>query len=189
MALPYARSIAEEHLYMRLHPCVCGSTAKTGIGHATGVIAQGLTSEHEFVCGGCGAERRFVFRIPGLAPRYADKYGGPDPSQIIDAGEWRIVALHAMDRALRLRRQSGGVRKMFHRGDPKPEIRQAFEESLAAYQEVRKFIPPGADEVPDSAFFTEAGRRIRAQEPDVAFTRSFVDAMIDGVRSDLADVR
>jgi hypothetical protein len=168
---------------------VCGSTAKTGIGHATGVIAQGLTSEHEFVCGGCGAERRFVFRIPGLAPRYQDMYGGPDPSQIIDAGEWRMVALHAMEWGLRLQRESSGVRKMFHRDDTKPEIRRAFEEALAAYQEVLKFIPPGGDEVPDSAFFTAAGRRIRAQEPEMAFARSFLDAMIDGVRSDLAEIR
>jgi hypothetical protein len=189
MALPYARSIAEEHLYMRLHPCVCGSVAKTGVRHSIGVITQGVTSENEFVCEGCGAERRFVFRLPGLAPQYDDMYGGPDPSQIIDAGEWRTVALHAMDRALRLRGQSTGLRKLFGRGDQKPRIRRAFEESLAAYQEMLKFIPPGADTVPDSAFFTENGRRIRTQEPYVAFNRSFIDAMISGVLSDLAAVR
>lgn len=189
MALPYARSIAEEHLYMRLHPCVCGSVAGTGIRHGTGVIAQGLTSDHEFVCKGCGAERRFVFRLPGLAPRYDDMYGGPDPSQIIDAGEWRMVALDAMGRAQLLRRQSTGVRKIFGRGDQKPQLRRAFEEALASYQEMLKFIPPAADTIPDSAFFTENGRRIRAREPYVAFERSFIEAMIDGVRSDLAAVR
>ncbi|MFI6401764.1 hypothetical protein [Streptomyces sp. NPDC050548] len=189
MALPYARSIAEEHLYMRLHPCVCGSVARTGMRHSTGVIAQGLTSDHEFVCMGCGAERRFVFRLPGLVPRYDDMYGGPDPSQIIDAAEWRMVALDAMGRAQQLRGRRTGLRKLFGRGVQKPQMQRALEEALGSYQEMLKFIPPAADTIPDSAFFTENGRRIRTQEPYVAFERSFIEAMIDGVRSDLADGR
>lgn len=189
MALPYARSIGEEHLYMRLHPCACGSVSRTAQMHATGVIAQGLTSEHEFVCQGCGTERRFVFRLPGLAPQYTDRYGGPDPSQIIDAGEWRIVALQAMERGLQLRRRTSGVRRLFSGEKERNAVRREFEEALDAYEEMLKFLPPGAERMPDSAFFTARGRRIRTQEPSVAFTRSFVEAMIDGVRSDLTALR
>jgi hypothetical protein len=37
--------------------------------------------------------------------------------------------------------------------------------AVHALDEVLKFIPPGADQVPDAAFFTEQGRAIRTREP------------------------
>ncbi|MFI8521707.1 hypothetical protein ACIGEZ_28425 [Streptomyces sp. NPDC085481] len=175
MALPYARSIAEEHLYMELHPCECGESAKTGITHGLLQTEQGIASDHQFVCAGCGTRRRFVFRLPGLAPQHADRYGGPEPSRIIDAGEWRMIALSYMSEAEEVRAD--------------PVRRKAMlEECLAAYQEMLKFVPPGADRVPDSAFFTEYGREIRDEEASVVFNRSFLEAMVDGVRRELAEL-
>jgi hypothetical protein len=49
-----------------------------------------------------------------------------------------------------------------------------------------KFVPPGADRVPESAFFTPRGRQMRQQEPDYSFRRSFLEAMADGIAQDLA---
>jgi hypothetical protein len=176
MPLPYARSIEEEHLYMELHPCQCGESQTTAYQHASIEAGQGLASEHTVVCAGCGRTRRFVFRLPGPTPWYADRYGGPDPSQIIDAGEWHWVSLASME-------------ELDHvRGQP-DQMRDVLEEALAAYQEMLKFIPPGQQEMPDSAFFTWRGRQIRASEPPVVFTRSHLEAMVDGVMEDLAAIR
>jgi hypothetical protein len=176
MALPYARSIAEEHLYMELHPCRCGESTVTASTHGSMQAEQGLASEHTGRCTGCGEFRRFVFRLPGLAPQHTDRYGGPDPSQIIDAGEWRMVSLAYLGHAQKVR-------------DRPDELRRALEEALAAYQEMMKFIPPGDDEIPDSAFFTERGRRVRAKEPGNPFHRRYLTAMIDGVRKELVAIR
>jgi hypothetical protein len=173
MPLPYARSIAEEHLYMELHPCECGESAAESSTHATITAEQGLASEHVFDCAGCGRRRQFVFRLPGLAPQHADMYGGPEPSQIIDAGEWRMISLAYMGEVTDARDQPDRRRRL-------------LEVALAAYQEMLKFVPPGADRVPESAFFTPRGRQMRQQEPDYSFRRSFLEAMADGIAQDLA---
>jgi hypothetical protein len=176
MPLPYARSIAEEHMYMQLHPCECGETAATGRRHATIQAEQGLASEHAFGCAGCGQQRRFVFRLPGLAPRHADRYGGPEPSQIIDAGEWRLVSLAYLGERERIRHQPD-------------QLRAVLEEVLAACQEMLKFIPPGESAIPGTAFFTDRGLRARASEQAGAFTRSYLEAMTDSVQRDLTAAR
>lgn len=175
MPLPYARSIAEEHLYMQLHPCQCGERRTTAGYHASIEAEQGLASEHTGICTGCGRNRRFVFRLPGMVPQYSDRYGGPEPSQIIDAGEWRRISLVYMGELHKVR-------------DQPDQLRKVLEEALAAYQEMLKFIPPGQQEMPESAFFTERGRQIRASEPPMSFTRSFLEAMLNGVRKDLAAI-
>ncbi|MFB6985000.1 hypothetical protein ACFC0C_03775 [Streptomyces sp. NPDC056178] len=176
MPLPYARSVPEAHLYMELHPCECGESGSTGYRHASIQTDQGLASEHSFGCAGCGRQRRFVFRMPALVPQHTDRYGGPEPSQIIDAGEWRMISLAYMGELDRVRARSDELRKM-------------LDEALAAYQELLKFIPAGQERMPDSAFFTERGRRIREGEPPNSFSRHFLEAMVDGVRRDLAAVR
>jgi hypothetical protein len=175
MPLPYARSIAEEHLYMRLHPCRCGESQFANQ-HATIQTEQGLASEHYGSCVGCGQPRRFVFRLPGLAPQHTDRYGGPDPSQIIDAAEWRLVALAYVTYAHDVR-------------DQPEEAREALMSALGAYQEMLKFIPAGEQHMPDSAFFTERGRRLRAGESPTVFTRTFLEVMVNGVRRDLAAIK
>jgi hypothetical protein len=161
---------------MELHPCQCSESAITAKSHASIQAEQGIADEHTGICTGCGRNRRFVFRVPSLAPQHTDRYGGPDPSQIIDAGEWRLVSLAYME-------EQGNVR------DRPDRLREVLQVALAAYQEILKFIPPGQQEMPESAFFTKRGRQIRASEPSVSFTRSFLEAMIDGVREDLAAIQ
>jgi len=176
MPLPYARSFAEQYLYMELHPCQCGESLITAKSHALLQAEQGLADQHTGICTGCGRNRRFVFRVPGLAPQHSDRYGGPEPSQIVDAGEWRLISLAYMGELDNVR-------------DRPDQLREVLQVALAAYQEMLKFIPPGQQEMPESAFFTERGRQIKVGEPPMSFTRSFLEAMIDAARGELAAIR
>jgi hypothetical protein len=54
--------------------------------------------------------------------------------------------------------------------------------SASAVDEVLLFLPPGAEELPESAFWTEEGRRARRDRPD-SFTRSALQALRDERRS------
>lgn len=156
MARPYARSNAEAHLYMDLHPCpACG---ERDFDRRSAVIndAGTLCSRYTGPCARCGAPRTFVFELPdAIRPVHADyvEYGGDDPSRIIDPGEWlAVAAAHA------------------RRGR-----RRDWDIARAAITEVRKFLPAGLhgrplDRVPDEAFWTARGRAVRDADPD-AFTQ------------------
>ena len=55
----------------------------------------------------------------------------------------------------------------------------------AALEEVIKFLPDGADSVPDNAFWTERGRAVRDREPG-RFRRARLAAVLDVYRKQLA---
>jgi hypothetical protein len=102
-------------------------------------------------CPNCGWERECAFRGLPANPqplRFAG-FGGPEPSKLLDAGEWLAVA---QDSEL-------------DEGSPAP-ICNPLEVAVAAVDEILKFIPEGSDSVPDEAFWTERGRAVRAAEPE-----------------------
>lgn len=141
-----ARTPAEAHLYMDLHPCSCGEH-RFPRQHATAFDVDNETlSRYSGACARCGAPRRFVFRGPQwpLPPDPSGvTYGADDPSQLLDAGEWLEVAdRHAA------------------RG-----TRRDLAVAAAAVTEVLKFVPPGDDRVPLGGFRTDRGRAVYAAEP------------------------
>jgi hypothetical protein len=151
MALPVVRTRDEAHLYLDLRPCDCGSVETRW---ESGVVAVGATraAAYSGTCSSCGAEREFVFALPEreVIPEAFPTFGGPEPSQLLDAGEWLWVAdLTA--------------------GNVPPDDPEAAHRALtiarAAVDEVVKFIPDGEDDVPDRAFWSERGARVRAEEP------------------------
>ncbi|GAA3155994.1 hypothetical protein GCM10020001_094890 [Nonomuraea salmonea] len=77
-------------------------------------------------------------------------FGGPEPSELLDAGEWLWVADLT----------AGNVPV-----DDEAEAHRTLSIATAAVEEVVKFIPPGADEVPDDGFWSQRGREMRAAEP------------------------
>ncbi len=150
------RSIAEEHLYMALHPCPCGEVA---FEEKHGIVSVGndLASRFEGPCKKCGAARRFDFRALEVGQQVPwPAYGGAEPSKIIDAGQWLATA-DRYAKAVPAAKPSS------------PEERQRalrlMQQALAAEEEVLKFIPPGADEVPPTAFWTPDGKAVRDREP------------------------
>ncbi|MEV8633410.1 hypothetical protein AB0395_17285 [Streptosporangium sp. NPDC051023] len=150
MPFSVARSGDEAHLYLDLHPCVCGS-ADTAWESERGSVDGEPVTRYSGTCPGCGAEREFLFGLPEreVPPVRFPTFGGREPSQLLDAGEWMWVADLT----------AGNVP-----ADEPREAEQAPAIALAAVEEVIKFIPPGEDEVPERAFWSDRGRRMRDAE-------------------------
>ncbi|MEV0595365.1 hypothetical protein [Nonomuraea cavernae] len=151
MPFAVARTRDEAHLYLDLHPCACGSVETTW---DTALVTAGgeLTSRYSGVCDDCGSEREFLFGLPERETMTGEfpSFGGAEPSQLLDAGEWLWVADLT----------AGNVPT-----DDEPAARQALTIATAAVEEVVKFIPAGQDRVPDHAFWSAQGRNVRDAEP------------------------
>jgi hypothetical protein len=63
-----------------------------------------------------------------------------------------------------------------------------WESAADAVGEALKFLPDGADEVPDEAVWSEFGRRSRAQNPELV-TRAKLTDDLEYYRGTLADFR
>jgi hypothetical protein len=155
--LKLARTNAEAHLFMDLRPCHCGERrfARTS---SVETIDGDLASRYTGACARCGTVRRFEFRLPPeIMPPLSTGmvYGGAEPSELIDPGEWLSVA---DDYA---RSVPVGVKLD---GDALRSARHRLACAVAALDEVRKFAPPGAVEVPLAAFTTPLGRAIWDKE-------------------------
>jgi hypothetical protein len=165
MTLPVVRTRDEAHLYFDLHPCTeCGSIDVTWE-HAV-VSADGeLASEYYGTCPGCGTERDFVFGLPAREYVTAEfpNFGGPEPSQLLDAGEWMWVADLT----------AGNVPT-----NDRDQERQALTIAMRAVAEVIKFIPPGEEDVPAEAFWTERGQQMYGAEPG-RFSRGRLEVVQD----------
>lgn len=144
-----ARTPTEMMLYLELTPCPdCGSDQADWHDRLTEVDDEPVLS-CTGVCAGCGARREYLFSQP---PRIQDEpFGGPEPSELVDAGQWLTIA----DRI--------AAQVAVH--DDSEAARAAMAIARRAVEEVVKFVPPSADAVPDEAFWTEAGRSERALDP------------------------
>ena len=156
MTLPIARTRDEARVFLDLTPCVCGAL-DADWRHGTGMVDGELASAYDAICPACGAEREYVFGLPatergGTFPNF----GGSEPSQLLDPGRWLDLADHLADAV--------------PPDDPRTSA-EALTLAAAAVAEVLKFIPPDEDAVPEHAFWSAAGRRIRAAEPG-RFTRA-----------------
>lgn len=174
-----ARSNAEAHLYMDLHPCACGEPQFER--HSMLVEHKGqLISIYEGPCKGCGAVRRFEIRMPDELPPFGDGvvYGGAEPSMIIDPGQFLAVSDEHAKRApasvsgLSQKQRQVAIRNL--------------QIAIAALEEVLKFIPEGADRVPEAAFHSAQGRRVYKREPGRP-TRARLEAVLAVYRKTLRD--
>lgn len=177
--LPLARNPAESHIYMDMHPCVCGE-AKFARDSAVIEAAGDLASRYEGSCPGCGAQRQFVFRLPDdlIPPPPGAVFGAGGPSELLDAGEWLFVA----DRYARI------VPAKVVPGTEAARVgRQQLATAAAAMDEVLAFIPKGADAVPRKALRSERGRAVYDQEPG-RFRRERLEVVRDTYRQILTDM-
>lgn len=153
MPFPLARTRDEAHLYMDMHPCercagmdVAWESSLTDDG---GVPAR----RYHGTCGDCGTPREFVFALPDRpvmpGPDDVVVFGGPEPSHLLDPGEWLLVADLCAQAA----------------ATPDAESSYNLAVAEAAVAEILKFVPEGADAVPESAFSSARGRTVYQQEP------------------------
>lgn len=163
MTLPAARTRDEAHLYMDMNPCErCGDVEvvwESALTDRDGVPARRYWGN----CGDCGAHREFVFALPErpLAPEEGALvfFGGPEPSRLLDPGEWLLVA----DLCAQAAAAPDG-------SPPAADARESLAIAVAAVNEILKFVPAGENAVPESAFWTDRGRTVHQQEPG-RFTR------------------
>ncbi|MFF7359064.1 hypothetical protein ACFZA1_41695 [Streptomyces filipinensis] len=173
-----ARSSSEAHLYMDLHPCTCGS-GDFERRHRLEQHGNDLVAVYEGVCRQCGENRRFVFRMAEEIPPPPPAFGGPEPSQIIDPGEFAEVAFRISE--------SAGVQLLNTPESEQHKLRGAVAYSVAAFEEILKFIPPGQDAVPAEAFTSERGRARYQREPG-KFARRRLEMNVRLARGVLDDI-
>jgi hypothetical protein len=166
-----ARSSAECHLYIELHPCACGDTHGP-TEHRLESRGDDLVAVYDGPCPRCATARRFEFALdPEIAP--GSKFGGARPSQIIDAGQYLAVADSAA------RSVPASVSGLDDRA--RQQARAQIGRAVAALEEVLKFIPAGADQVPVAALSSEAGKAIHRSEPG-RFRKPRLEAVLRAYR-------
>jgi hypothetical protein len=155
-----ARTSHEAQLYLDLTACSCGETRFDRSSAVVTLPDGDLGRRYTGLCARCGREREFVFRLPREAGSEGDdhiRYGGDEPSQLIDAGEWLWVADS----------YAGAVPPDPHllAGPDRRRARARLSGALAAMDEVLKFAPAGNAWVPATAVWTALGRSVYAKEP------------------------
>ncbi|HEU4426198.1 MAG TPA: hypothetical protein VFR67_26975 [Pilimelia sp.] len=174
-----ARSNLEAHLFMDLRPCGCGDARFERASSVVALPGGSLASRYAGTCARCGTAREFVFALPPQAGRTAAediRYGGAEPSELLDAGEWLWTA-DTYARAVP--------------ADPhrlaEPDRRRArarLAAAAAAVDEVLKFVPPGGDRVPEAAVRTPLGGSVYRREPG-RFRAARLAAVRDAYRAAL----
>lgn len=160
------RTSAEAHIYMDQHPCTCGDIEferKSAVMDDGGV----LMSRYFGKCRTCSTMRELRFELPPTVRPAGNQveFGGSDPSRLLDAGEWMAIS------------------EYYAKLDP--GTADDLDIARAALEEVIKFLPDGADCVPDSALRTVRGRAVRDREPG-RFRRDRLAAVLDVYRKLLA---
>lgn len=165
MALPYARGYDEIYLYMGLRPCVCGETEFDDRVSTTVTLDDQPAERFSGHCGGCGRFRQFTFAMPAELPdlSFDVRYGGDEPSRLLDPGEWLGVAeLYTSSARLELGDPPGELT-----GDDEiTRVYYLLTSTVAALDEVLKFVPEGAGAVPEGSFWSQAGRLVYEMMPD-----------------------
>ncbi|MGW0363538.1 hypothetical protein [Streptomyces sp. NPDC002990] len=173
-----ARSSLEAHLYMDLHPCACGGSDFERRHHLE-QHGDDIAAVYEGACRQCDRNRGFTFVMADEIPPPPPAFGGSEPSQIIDPGEF-------VDVAYRISR-SAGLGLLNSPDSEHHKYRSAVVHALAAFEEVAKFIPPGQDAIPASAFTSEVGRARYEREP-AKFHRRIIEMDIRLTRQILANI-
>ncbi|MEU4194054.1 hypothetical protein AB0E69_19290 [Kribbella sp. NPDC026611] len=151
MTFAVARTRDEAQLWLELHPCPdCGSI-DTPWEHSLVEDDGELTISWAGTCTGCGAEREYLFGLPARETAVTGwpTFGGSEPSELLDPGQWLQVADRAASEV----------------PDDPAEAGKVLAVARAAVDEVIKFVPAGLDAVPEEEFWTPEGRAVRDAEP------------------------
>jgi hypothetical protein len=155
---------------MELHPCECGVPSFEQR-HWLEERGDELLAIYEGPCRGCKKVRRFELTLIDDLPPAPPAFGGPEPSQLIDPGEF----LAAAERTAEQVPADVATRPPHERTSAKKELGVA----IAAIEEVLKFIPEGEERVPATCF--NGTRPIYDRDP-ARFERASLVEQIAGYR-------
>jgi hypothetical protein len=159
---------------MDLQPCAgCGAYGFEWETHLTEERDNALVAVYRGPCVECGTERAYEFELIGQAPA-ALAFGGPQPSRIVDPGQFFALA-----------REAAALVPADPAQCPPEELdeaREAIAMAVSAIDEVGKFVPADADAVPPAAFTSEAGGALYAADP-TQFRRARIEAVAAAYRN------
>jgi hypothetical protein len=167
-----ARTVVEAQLYLDLLRAdgLLGDDDPGDPGDWT-TLTKGPTS---WVLHADGAGGRFapfdisITHADLAAARRAGSRFGSRPSTLIDAGQWLEMAELYVEQAVETEMAAMGRSQDGALGE---EALLAWRFAIDVAGEVLRFLPGGAHELPDSAFWTERGREARRADP-ARFTRA-----------------
>jgi hypothetical protein len=185
MALLFARTIAEAYVYLETQ--LSGTTGLDFDDYTD--IVEGPGDDWTLVFDGDYEGRHYHYEIAyQQSPDDDDEeihYSyGPEPSTLVDAGYWLSFSVTGAAQVSVTLEQLGEL-------SPDPDTYEDLVLGLlradAMLVEVLKFIPPGADEVPDAAFWTDFGKLVRKRFPE-QFRRGHIEADRAKHRSKLVEL-
>lgn len=157
----HARTVAEARLYLALTVDDAGQEEPPVEGPEGWTVRSG------------GVEV-FVPYASEAEARHEGERFGVGRSELLDPGQWRLAGAGYARRALAddfEYTEEPGDENLFRR------VVSGWETARDAVGEVLKFVPPGEDEVPAEAFWTEEGRAAREAEPDSFRRARLIDDM------------
>lgn len=169
-----ARTFGEVHLYLDLHPCVCGSARFPRGGAEVVPGPDGLAVRYAGPCDGCGRPRDFRFRLPdrpGVPPEspYLPSYPEDGPSTLLDPGDWLATALAYGACAEQVAAGAADAENdaQDDAQDDAEDIVRLLTVAAAAVDEALRFLPAGAAAVPPDAFWTATGQEVYRLDPEL----------------------
>jgi hypothetical protein len=134
-------------------------------------------------CSDCGQPREFSFAIserPTAPGEFTSWAADPEPSELVDAGQWLLVAESCQRYADGLTGDAAEFVQLrdwlaLAGEDGAERARELLARSAAAVDEALKFLPAWADQLPESAFWTDEAAEARRDRPD-RFTRRSLEA-------------
>ncbi|MBB2742524.1 UNVERIFIED_ORG: hypothetical protein FHR35_002346 [Microbispora rosea subsp. rosea] len=172
VSIPYARTLAEARLYLALTVDEAAREEPPVEGPEAWTVRSG------------GVELLVPYASEAEARDEGERFG-VGLSELIDPGQWRLAGAGYARRALAddlEYTEEPGDERLFQR------VVSGWEAARDALGEALKFIPPGEDEVPAEAFWTEAGLAAREAEPD-CFLRERLAEDIAFYQQNLDDFR
>ncbi|MEV0146452.1 MULTISPECIES: hypothetical protein [unclassified Nonomuraea] len=149
-----ARSLVEAYVYLDLvaHDGEAGASRRSSLAHEDDGLVVSLG----------GLEILVPYEAESAA-RELELIFGTGLSELIDPGQWVLIATTYANRAL-----EGAL---LHAADPSDDRRYDgvvadWTFAADAVAEALKFFPPGAAELPPDAFWTELGRSVRESQPE-----------------------
>ncbi|MGI5237756.1 hypothetical protein [Dactylosporangium sp. CA-139066] len=173
---PLARTPAEARLFVDMRLCPRCGARRTAWNSVLEHLGEGMAERYTGDCSNCGEHQEHLFRLPERHLRRPEGvtvfYGGAEPSQLFDAGEWLAMTYPVIDQ----------VKRDLAAGDA-AGARLHTELAWVFIDEAMKFLPDGADAVPPTALWTRRGRGEYDADPR-RFTRRRLLLLQDMLRED-----
>jgi hypothetical protein len=161
---PLARTFAEAELHLSYLPCrVCGLAALEVRGFSYETVGGFELDQIETACLNCGDVDEHPYRLPMLQAESKGghlRYGGPEPSELLDPGDWLLLASALLADVPQEHLAAVPV-------DQRTAYRNLVDAAVSAVEEALKFLDDGAATIARDAFWSNAGYELFVRSPEL----------------------